>query len=216
MLLKKLPLWSFLLFVCTCSFNSCIVKGFPSQTSSFSSMPYSVSRFQEGIVVRMSNMAPRFVRGENRPYVHSHNLRLQGDRVVFIEDPESTTLLVASQMRQDEYFWSLFDRVNPMSCSNGVVYGIVHGFLPWEEYSPGKMSTYFGVTEAHIETWTLSGASLLEDPYIQLSEDVCLLDLFNETLGSEGASNVSGIIEIDEACVKESENALFTCPEVFS
>jgi len=189
-------------------------------------MPYSISRFQEGIVVRISNGEPRFVRGENRPYVYIDNLRLQGDRVVFIKDAESTTLPVASQTRQDEYFWSqpeaqaqaqeLSDHVNRMPCSNGVVYGIVHGLLPSEKYSPGEMTTYSGVTEANVEMWTLRGASFLEDPYVELSEDACLLDLFHETLGSEAASDVSGIFEIDEACGKESENALFTCPEVFS
>lgn len=117
---------------------------------------YRVRFFNEGMVVAISGGGLRFLEGENRPYVHSLNLRIDTDRVIYIADcgVGQTILPLASQFQQDEYAWVMksictFDQGMPWS--NAMAYGVAHDLVPWVEADLRLLTHHSGVSLSDME-----------------------------------------------------------------
>ena len=109
----------------------------------------------------------RFLAEENRPYVHSLNLRIDTDRVIYITDcgVGQTILPLASQLEQDKYAWTTKTDSNidqGMPWSNAMAYGVAHDLVPWVEADLSFLSYHCGVTLSDIELWAHYGDCLIQ------------------------------------------------------
>jgi hypothetical protein len=123
---------------------------------------YRVRFFNEGMVVAIPGGGLRFLEGENRPYIHSLNLRIDMDRVIYIADcgVEQTILPLASPVQQDEYAWamkSICTIDQGMPWSNAMAYGVAHDLVPWVETDLRLLTHHSGVTLSDLELWVQYG-----------------------------------------------------------
>ena len=139
---------------------------------------YRVSFFKEGMLVAIPGRELRFVPDESRPYVHSMNLRIDIDCIIYITDDGvgQSNLPLASQLQQDKYAWVMksdhkIDQGMPWS--NAIAYGVAHNLIPWVKPDLGFLICNSGVTLSHIELWAHYGDCLIK------SFDV--IELFDET-----------------------------------
>ena len=114
------------------------------------------------MVVAIPGRGLRFLEGENRPYVHSVNLRIDTGRVIYIADcgVEQTILPLASQFRQDKYAWttmSICTIDQGMPWSNAMAYGVAHDLVPWVETDLRRLTHHSGVALSDLELWAQYG-----------------------------------------------------------
>lgn len=148
---------------------------------------YRVHFFREGMVVAIPDGGLRFLEGENRPYIHSLNLRIDMDRVIYIADcgVEQTILPLASQFQQDKYAWatkSICTIDQGMPWSNAMAYGVAHDLVPWVETDLRLLTHHSGVTLSDLELWVQYGDCFIQAPGVA--------DLFDKPTQMDSDSRV--------------------------